>query len=320
MIVFLAVIVILAVTYVIGPTVKIDVTTYPVSLPEDLELYLSQTEQNADLTIRDVAKKIVWANPEKKDRTKISLIYLHGYTATLMETHPLTEMIAKKLNANIFYTRLKGHGETKERFAEATANDWLSDTLEAWEIGKRIGDEVIIIATSTGATLATWLALTQPVDQLKALIFISPNFWPADKTAPILLWPWGVQIAKLTTGGEYHPWEPLNEGQEKYWMCSPSIRTSAQVVGLADYVNSLDIKELKAPVLVLYSELDDVVSVPKIKEKFELMGSPLKRLVAVNSENNPSKHVLAGDIVGFHTTEFVREKIEEYLFSQNLIP
>ncbi len=315
----IVIIVILTVGILLGPMVKIETTVQPVSLPDDLDHYLSTKEQQAHLTTRDVAKKIVWADPGKKNKTKISVIYLHGYSATLMETHPLTEKIGQKLKANVFYTRLAGHGEIKEKFAEATANDWLQDTLEAWEIGKRIGEDVIIVATSTGATLATWLALTQPVDRLKALIFVSPNFWPADKTAPVLLWPWGVQIVKLTTGSEYHPWEPANDRQAKYWMCSPSIRTSSQVIGLVEYVDSLDIRELKVPSLILYSELDDVVSVPKIKEKYKLIGSPLKKLVAVNSENNPSKHVLAGDILGVHTTEFVREKIEEYLFSQDLV-
>ncbi len=302
-----------------GPRVTIDMEVKPVVLEDDLDNYLSKQEQQFPLTTPDVAKKIVWQNNVTKEKTKYSIVYLHGYSATLMETHPLTRNIATKLEANIFYTRLTGHGQTKEEFAKATANGWLQDTLEAWEIGKAIGERVVVIGTSTGATLAIWLAITRQLPELQALIFISPNFYPADSSARMLLWPWGVKLVELVTGNAYHPWEPLNEDQGTYWMTSPALLSSAHLMALVDHVDSFELSNLQKPTLILYSELDDVVSVSKIKEKYEQIGSPTKKLVNVQNDSNPSKHVLAGYILGNTTTRFVENSIVQFLDENSLV-
>ncbi|MCG8336927.1 MAG: hypothetical protein MJE63_20665, partial [Proteobacteria bacterium] len=69
----------------------------------------------------------------------------------------------------------------------------------------------------------------------------------------------------------------------------------------------------------LYSELDDVVSVSKIKEKYEQIGSPTKKLVNVQNDSNPSKHVLAGYILGNTTTRFVENSIVQFLDENSLL-
>lgn len=299
----------------LGPRVKLRNEFKAIQLPEDLDDYLRQSEKNIKLTTPDVAKKIVWANKNTKEKTKISMVYLHGYMATSMETHPVTKRIAEHFGANVFYTRIDRHGETKERFAGTKADLWLEDTLEAWEIGKRIGEKVIIIGVSTGATLATWLSNTQSVPELAGLVFISPNFHPADSSSKILLLPWGTQIAKLIVGDEYHPWEPYDETQAKYWVTEPSLKATAQMMALVNLVDKLDLSKQSMPTLVFYSEDDDVVSIPKIKEKFKTIGAEQKKLIQVDTKNNPSSHVLAGDIVGMYATDFVVESTIQFLVS-----
>ena len=298
---------------VLGPKVQLDRRLKPVQLPEDLDAYLARSEANVPLTTPDVAKKIVWADPQSKTKTDISFIYLHGYGATLMEIDPVTRLVSQHFNANVFYTRLAGHGQSREQFAKATANQWMQDTLEAWEIGKAIGDKVVIIGTSTGATLGTWLAATRPVDELASLVFVSPNFYPADPAAPLLLWPWGTTIAKLIEGGAYHPWVPYNQIQAKYWVTEPAFETSAQLMALVHMVDLLDLSAINAPALFIYSERDDVVSVPKIKQKFHAIGSSPKKLLEMTHEKNPSQHVIAGDIVGMHNTEAATQAMIAFL-------
>lgn len=297
----------------IGPRATIDLSVEKVSLPEDLDRYLQEKESGVTLTTDDVAKKIVWFDPETKAKTPVSIVYLHGYSATLMETHPLTEDIARQLEANVFYTRLEGHGEPKEKFAKATAAQWARDTVEAWEIGRRIGEKVIIFGVSTGATLATWLTLTHDVEELKALVFVSPNYGLADRTATVLTLPWGVQVGKWIAGGDYHPWPAKNEKHETYWMTSPGVESTAQMLKLVQAVNELEFGNLRTPMLVLYSEHDTTVSIAEIKTAFAEFGSTTKYLVAVDSSPNPSKHVLAGDIVGYHTTDIVKQEILKFL-------
>ena len=117
---------------------------------------LIEDSENEILNIRpDTEKKIIWAN-QNKVKTKISLIFIHGFSATRAELDPVIEMLGKELNANIFFTRLRGHGLDGEALAEATFDDWMIDTKEAIDIGNAIGDSLILIAVSyTHLTLPT---------------------------------------------------------------------------------------------------------------------------------------------------------------------
>ena len=60
--------------------------------------------------------------------------------------------------------------------AEGSVNAWINDYAEAIAIGRAIGDKVVVIGTSTGASLATWAA-SQPDlrDDVATIIAISPN-------------------------------------------------------------------------------------------------------------------------------------------------
>ena len=74
---------------------------------------------------------------------------------------PLPDKVAAALGANLFYTRLTGHGQDGAAMAEGSVNAWINDYAEAIAIGRAIGDKVVVIGTSTGASLATWAA-SQP--------------------------------------------------------------------------------------------------------------------------------------------------------------
>jgi alpha-beta hydrolase superfamily lysophospholipase len=119
---------------------------------------------------------------------------LHGFSATRQDTAPLASKVAQGLGANLFETRFTGHGSTDpQAMLEGSVHRWLNDTAEALEIGKRLGEHVIVIGTSTGATLATVIFDQHPSrkEGVAALVFVSPNFGVPDPNAPKALWPWG---------------------------------------------------------------------------------------------------------------------------------
>ena len=59
---------------------------------------------------------------------------------------------------------------------EAAAEEWLKSALDSWEIAAQIGQNVIIITTSTGAPISVWLASElNRAKKTKGLIFVSPN-------------------------------------------------------------------------------------------------------------------------------------------------
>lgn len=124
------------------------------ALPEDLDSYLAARESVfTDLT-EGTAKQIVWAGVPG-ERTPVSIVYLHGFSATSQEIRPVPDRVAAALGANLYLARLAGHGRDGAAMAAAKADDWMTDLAESLAIGARLGDRVIVIATSTGGALAT---------------------------------------------------------------------------------------------------------------------------------------------------------------------
>ena len=303
----------LAVIVALGPRASVDLTMRPVTVPGDLDGYLAEAEARfADLR-PGVEKTIVWADPATKQRTPVSIVYLHGFSATRRETHPLCDTLAARLSANLFYTRLTGHGRSDEAMAEASANDWLHDGYEALVIGRRLGDRVVLVGTSTGATLATWLA-TQPdaLDNLLAFVLISPNFAPKDPDAQKLLWPWGKTLARLLVG-PYFQWEPRNDDQARYWTTRYPTEVLVTMMGLVDLVEQADLGTIRSPTLVIYSPDDQVVDPERIAARYPEIGASYKRLVPLKAVGDSMNHVLAGAILSPENTEPVAALMLEFL-------
>ena len=163
--------------FAVGPRVAVDTTiTFDgAQIGDDIEVYLAQRESRFD-DIRDgLEKEIVWAYPASKARTPLSVVYMHGFSSSKGETRPLADIVARKTGANLFYTRLTGHGRDGEAMAEATVNAWVNDMAEEAEIGRRIGEKVIVIGTSAGGSIAAWSADRS----LRRSWVLRPSSWPS---------------------------------------------------------------------------------------------------------------------------------------------
>ena len=305
------VILVLTIVFLTGPRTKIDTQIKPIDLPEDLDQYLKDSEAKYPDIIPGAEKTIVWANAEKT-KTPLSIIYLHGYSATRQETVPLSDELAAELGANLFYTRLSGHGRTSAAMAEPTINDWLNDTMEAFEIGKRLGDKVIVIGVSTGGPLAAWLAEQPNTDEALAYVLMSPNFAPRDSNAEVLTLPWAKQFAPLILGSTYS-WEPQNEGHAQYWTHSYPSTALVTMMGLVKFVRESDLGSIEKPMLVIYSPKDQVINSEEVERRFAQIGSETKELQAIEDTGNPENHVLAGDILAPNNTEAVKKLILDFI-------
>lgn len=151
--------------------------------------YLEKSEQQFSDIIQGVSKKIIWAN-KTNTKTPISLVYIHGFTASSEEVRPLPDLIAKDINANLYYTRLSGHGRTSNAMVNSSIQNWMNDLHEAIEIGSRIGEKVIILSSSTGGTISVTSALNKKLSsKILGYIFISPNFGINNKLASLIAFP-----------------------------------------------------------------------------------------------------------------------------------
>lgn len=305
----------LVLLFVLGPRASVEAEVDAPTLPDDLDAYLAEAETRFSDLRPDVEKQIIWAN-EARQKTPVAVVYLHGFSATRQETRPLSDTVAARLGANLFYTRLAGHGRSEDALGEATAEAWLADALEAYAIGQRLGERVVLVGTSTGATLAAWLAARPATRDLLALVMLSPNFYPKDPSARMLLWPWGRQILHLAQG-EYREWPPRNERQKLYWTTRYPSRVLIELMSLVDLVEKTDLGQITAPTLVIYSPNDQVISPARVEARFPEIGAATKALVPVDSSGDLSNHVIAGDILSPETTLPLADEI--FAFVQPLV-
>lgn len=294
-----------------GPRVEVDTTLHPLTLPEDLDAYLAEKEAAYDDLVPGTEKIIRWAD-EPGRKTPFSIVYLHGFSATRQESAPLADKVAEAMGANLFYTRFTGHGRTGEAMLECSVNAYINDISEAMAIGRRIGDRVIVIGLSTGATAATWLAVQPMGEQVAAFILISPNYALADKRSLLLSWPWGGLIGELVNGPEYS-WKPQNPLHSKYWTYRFPTRALLPMIQFVRLIRSLPLETISQPWLTIYSPFDRVIDPKAIPATFNRIGSADKLLVPISDTEAPERHVLAGDILAPNCTATIETIILDFL-------
>ena len=269
------------------------------ALPPENVAIVSDWVRDSEAAIPDIkpgnAKGIVWAGTPGQ-RTAWSVVYVHGFSASRLETAPLAETVANQLGANVFYTRLTGHGRLDgDAMGEAKAQDWMADTLEAARIGQALGERVLMISCSTGSTLATWLGTSGDASRVAAHVFISPNFGPKDKRSEIINAPWGQKIA-LWIEGPTRSWIPENPQEGQAWTPSYPTKAVFPMMALVKNVRDSDLSLFRTPVQVLYSESDQTVDVAESKAAFTRLGSAHKSMEPVTYSRSKGQHVLAGNI------------------------
>ena len=290
-----------ALAYFAGPVYRVDARITAPSLPTAggdagvLEPWLAAAESRFTDIVPGAEKSIVWAHPDRR-RTPLAVVYLHGYTATRQEVAPLCDQLAAALGANLFYTRLAGHGRAPAALGEASAEDWLRDAAEALAIGRALGERVVVVGTSTGGTLALWLAQRPEAADIAAQILVSPNLGPRDERSTLLAGPWGYQLQRWLIGEEYR-WQPANERQAKYWTWKYPARALVPMMALVKSVRDSPLEDIRVPTLVIHSPKDSVVSPARIEAAYARLGAPVKRIVKVEDSEDRAHHVLAGDIL-----------------------
>lgn len=283
------------------------------ALPDDIDAFLAASERHAAEAfplVPDTEKRIVWQVPGV--RSKFAVVYLHGFSATRQETAPLAGQVAAALNANLFETRLAGHGREESQLFDVTAEDWLEDVAEAFAIGARIGEQVIVIGTSTGGTLALAMSQHEAAAAVSHFVLISPNIQPSDETAKWATRPAGRLIARLFVGPT-RSWTPRNEQQALYWSTTYPTAAGIEVMRLVEYLHTLLPLEIHAELLVMLSPHDKVVSPAATRYAFNRIDAPRKKLFEYVDSPDPSSHVLAGDIMAPQSTAGLAAAIVEFV-------
>lgn len=304
----------LAVLYLLGPRVAADttVTFDAASIGDDADAYLAASESGFPHIREGIAKEIVWAYPNSRAKTPLAIVYIHGFSATKGELRPLPDKVAAALGANLFYTRLTGHGQDSAAMSSGSVNAWVNDVAEALAIGRSIGERVVVIANSTGASLAVWAA-TQPelAENVAGLVLISPNFALQARGASLLTMPWGGALAELLVGKE-RGFEPLNELHRNLWTPRYPTRATLPMAATVDLAAAAPVETIRIPALFIVSDADKVVSPEASKAVAARWGAP-HVWRSVDNPGDPSSHILAGDAVSPAMTDSLAAEIVAWI-------
>lgn len=281
---------------------------------DGIESYLEASESAFPDIRPGLAKQVVWADPAKKRQTALAIVYIHGFSASKGEVRPLPDLVAQALGANLFYTRLAGHGRSNDAMAEASMADWQDDLREALDIAALLGERTLIIATSTGATLATW-GLSRPewAARVDGAVLLSPNFRIRGRGAFLLTAPLARLSARLILGHR-RSFVPLNALHATCWTTEYPVDALLPVASLVAQTRALPFESIPTPTLIIQSPADQVVDARQTSAVAARWGGPAIMLDP-GEIADPYSHIVAGDALSPNTTDRLAKGIVDWFKS-----
>ncbi|MDX2000994.1 MAG: alpha/beta fold hydrolase [Chitinophagales bacterium] len=238
-------------------------------------------------------------------KTPLAFLYIHGFTASRGEGEMVVDSLAKLYQANTYYLRLPGHGTNPDDHAQAKFNEFLDCATDALRMMQTQGEKVIIIGTSMGGLIATYLAANYP-DMVDGLVLCSPFYDYAGTEGKALKIPGMLGLVKLLDGPDRtfkrdSLWESQRmDGYDNYWY-SKVQRYNAlySLENLRKYAAGRTYyKKVKAPVAMLYyykdeKHQDPTASVKAMLNAFDAFESGIKQKYPIADGN----HVLTSAYV-----------------------
>ena len=272
------------------PTTPTYSTTLP-RLPVDVHALQADIDQReVALPLKpDVQARIVWADTTRS-MTDIAIVYLHGFSGTWHDGSPAIEEVARRTGANLFLARLHGHGlRVAEPLLDYSPDSVYADAVRALAIGKRLGRRVVIVGTSTGATLGLLLAARFPND-VASVVNWSPNIRLRHPLSFLSNNPWGLTLTRLVVGGDYRATTMPNPERAKYWYMKYRIEGIQQLQELLETSMTQEtFSAIRQPVLTMCwyrndEVQDSIVSVDAMRTMHEELSSQRKRFIPLDAD------------------------------------
>ena len=313
-----------AVLFAIAPreTVNLSADFEPRKFGEGVQVYFEATESAFDDIVKGTEKRVIWRDGFKERRTPLSILYVHGFSATSEEIRPVPDKLAEALDANLVYTRLAGHGRSGAAMGTATAQDWMQDMAEGLAAARAVGERVIVLSTSTGGTLAAAAALDPKMSaHVAAMIFVSPNFGINNSGARLLTLPGAEWWVPLIVG-KTRSFEAENDAQARFWTASYPTRALLPMAALVKTVVNLPLEQVAIPAFFWLSAQDQVVRADIAQTVAARWGGPatieLVEITASSAGFDSSAHVIAGDIMSPAGTQPAVDAMLAWLGNQQL--
>ncbi len=301
--VLLSLLAVIGLVYVLGPRPdypEVEAEAVPAGL--DAKAF-AKTLHDAELDVAqlkpEARAEVVFAKADSS-RTQTVFVYLHGFSASRNEGSPLVDEIGQRYKANIYWTRLSDHGlADEESFANANPHEWRAEGERFLKEAALLGQQIILIGTSTGATLALDLAARFP-ERVKALVLYSPNVALANPAASLLNGPWGLQLATQLTGSKYRELTDLPPDCAYIWTDRYRVEGIVALEELLELTMTQEtFAAVEQPTMVAYyfkdeEHKDHIVSTEAIARMIEQLATPPTRL-EVHPLSEVNGHVITTD-------------------------
>ncbi len=253
----------------------------------------------------------------KEGKTPIAFLYIHGFGASRKEGEDVMDRLATTFQANTYYLRLPGHGTNVEDHLRTPFQEYLKAAEEALFASQLIGDKVILVGTSMGGLISTYLASKHP-ELVSGVILASPFYDFADPSSNLYHFTWGATFVDLVMGKirkskEQDP----NDESYKFWYRDQYYASIKNLMNIKRYFLAEDrFSKVEDPVLMFYyykseEEQDRSASVPAMLSGFEKLKKaekPSPLLKAVQVENGA--HVLMSKYSPSDKELILKESIE----------
>ncbi len=281
------------------------------ALEGGVDVWLEARESGVPALRPAAQKRVRWAG-QPEERTDWSVVYIHGFSATADEIRPVPDMVADGLGANLVFTRLKGHGRDGPAMAEATVEGWMEDVAEALAVARRVGRRVLVIGTSTGATLVTLALHEAMAEAVSGVVLISPNFRVADPKSALITWP-GARWWLPWIAGREIGFAPRSETHGRLWTTRyPSVA----VLPMGAAVKAAMARRHEAvtvPALFVFDPGDRIVDHRVTRRVAARWGAAAEvHELTLGPDEDPSRHLVAGDVLSPRMSRPVADRVLDW--------
>ncbi|MFV0505216.1 MAG: alpha/beta hydrolase [Bacteroidales bacterium] len=266
---------------------------------DTVEAYINSIERAKD-TKDDNQARVLWTGVAKQ-KTEWALLYLHGFAASWYDGFPINVNFVRGA-CNAYFARLPGHGlKDPDAMLEMTPQNTYEVAKEALAIASMLGNKVLIMGCSMGATLSLQLAADFP-SMVHGLILYSPNIKINNPAMSLLTKPWGLSVLRRIDAGNYHSWRSVPRGDYRKY-CDKTFRNEAIVYLqklIEETMTTTTFNKVVCPVFMGYyykdkQHQDTTVKVSAMLDMFDKLSSPLDKKVKV-AFANANTHIICNSM------------------------
>ena len=264
-------------------------------------------------------KKLFYGTIVKKNRTKYSIVFIHGFTTTGYQSKEFLNKLSSELNANLFMTRLSGHGVPYEGTKQMQIDKIMYDVSEAIIIGEKIGKNVILVGHSLGGALSMLAADDEVLSKkIDTLVLFAPgnsgfsSFAFTNTLISSLVDRTGSLCWLIDCDPRSFMELPDDEKWENYFATDFDTNIFYQIARIPFATDSISYETISTSALVFYDENDRLVNASKLKSNFKKWAAKNKIVSVETLETDRGRHMFPS-ISNPHLDQMFLDEIKNWV-------